>query len=110
MMQVEINTLQLASPRQENNVSLKDAKEWIGRRLILLKPWLGFRPGTLCRVMCVVDFGDGLLLWIITDDEQCREIDQLDISSIPALFKTFHAANTNQHIQPEKLTKKVSNN
>ena len=95
-MQFNLDTLQLDFPEQEKNVSLEEAKEWIGLRLILLKPWLGFRPGTLCRVMCLVDFGDGLLLWITTDDEQCREIDQLDISSIPPLFKIMHASNTDQ--------------
>ena len=97
-MQVRLNTQQLDPFRQENNTSLEETKEWIGRRLILLKPWLGFRPGTLCKVMCLVDFGDGLLLWIITDDEQCRDIDQLEVSSISALFKTLNAADSEQCI------------
>lgn len=71
---------------RSNNISLSDAKKWIGRRMVLNRAWLGFAPGTRCRVMCVVDFGDGLLLWFVTDDEHVHDVDQLEMSFVYKLF------------------------
>jgi len=69
-----------------NNISLADANKWIGQCLVLQRAWLGFAPGTRCRVMCVVDFGEGLLLWLVTDDEHVRDVDQLEMSIVAELF------------------------
>lgn len=69
-----------------NDVSLEDAKRWIGRRLVLRKPLLGFAAGTPCVVMCIVDFGDGPLLWITTDDERCADIDQIGLRDLQEHF------------------------
>lgn len=85
-------TIDIASrkvPAPTNNIVLTDAKNWIGRRMVLKSAWLGFAPGTRCRVMCVVDFGDGLLLWLVTDDEHVRDVDQLEISFIAKLFSVL---------------------
>ncbi len=71
-------------------VSIEEAKQWIGRRLILQAPWLGFTPGTRCFISCVVDFGDGPLLWITTDDAHSLDVDQLDIETVHELFMTPH--------------------
>ena len=85
-MQVGIAESIRNTHRQLGNVSLAEAKTWIGRVLLLKKKWLEFKPGTRCRVMCVVDFGDGLLLWLVTDDEHSREVDQVELSVLHDIF------------------------
>lgn len=85
-MQTSINSAKPTMPCVAKAVSLTEAKKWIGRRMILRQSWLGFAKGTLCRVMCVVDFGDGLLLWFVTDDDHARDIDQLDMAAISTIF------------------------
>ncbi len=73
--------------RRANTVAYEEARLWIGRRLILRKPLLGFEPGKRCVVMCVVDFGDEPLLWIVTDDKHQIEVDQLELSCISDYFR-----------------------
>ena len=58
----------------------------IGRRLLLRRALLGFKPGTPCRVQCVVDFGDGLHLWITTADEEQVDVDQIDAEDLQRYF------------------------
>ena len=70
-----------------NTVSLDEAKTWIGRRLTLRKPLLGFQPGTRCIVMCVVDFGDGILLWIKTDDVSANDVEQMELPLVSEYFR-----------------------
>jgi len=70
-----------------NAVSLHEAKKWIGRRLVLRKSLLGFQPGTLCIVMCVVDFGDGILLWIKTDDVSANDVEQMELKLVAEYFQ-----------------------
>ena len=41
-----------------NTAPLEQARRWIGCRLILRSPYLGYSPGRACIVMCVVDFGE----------------------------------------------------
>lgn len=70
----------------DRQLSLDEARAWIGRRLVLRRPLLGFAPGTPCAVMCVVDFGDGLLLWVRTDDRRLEDVDQLALADLEAHF------------------------
>jgi len=67
-------------------LSLDEARAWIGRQLILLRPLLDFAAGTPCAVMCVVDFGDGLLLWVRTDDQRLDDVDQFELADLEAHF------------------------
>lgn len=85
-MSTSLTTSRPNIPHKSNQVFLPEAKSWIGRVLLLRKKWLGFKAGTRCRVMCVVDFGDGLLLWITTDDEHSQEIDQVEVSALDECF------------------------
>lgn len=66
---------------------LDDARAMIGRRLVLRRPLLEFETGTPCRVQCVVDFGDGLLLWVTTADERQADVDQIDADDLKTFFE-----------------------
>ena len=72
---------------QVSTVSIDEARTWIGRRLVLRKTLLGFEPGTHGIVMCVVDFGDGLLLWIVTDDNRLIDIEQIALPLVSEYFR-----------------------
>lgn len=87
MQSVSSNTSNVGSITRVDKVSLEEARSWIGRRLVLQKSLLGFEAGTLCIVMCTVDFGDGLLLWIVTDDKQYLDVDQFDLPAISEYFE-----------------------
>lgn len=76
--------------------NLDDAREWIGRRLTLRKNLLAFKPGRRCIVMCVVDFGDGPLLWIVTDDKHAIEVDQMELSCVANYFNLLQPDDLNQ--------------
>jgi len=65
---------------------LAEMRSWVGQRMVLKRKHLKYAAGTKCQVMCVVDFGDELLLWIITDDEYSMDIDQLDLPTVNRLF------------------------
>lgn len=69
-------------------MNLKEARSWIGKKLILAKPLAGFKPGLSCTVMCVVDFGDDLLLWITSDDKPYCDVDQLPLHDVLHYFTT----------------------
>jgi hypothetical protein len=71
--------------------SLEEARCWIGRNLILRKPLLGFDAGTRCVVMCLVDFGDGWLLWVTTDDKHAVDIDQVSWQELQEYFRLLPA-------------------
>ena len=102
-MQASLTSSSLRKTHQQlDNVALAEAKTWIGRVLLLKNNWLGFKPGMRCRVMCVVDFGDGLLLWVITDDEHSREVDQVEFSFLDDLFIPLPI-----EIQPSRLLPSV---
>lgn len=75
------------APDTASSLSLEEARAWIGRRLVLRKPRLHFEPGTRCVVMCVVDFGDGLLLSVTTDGARAEEVDQLTVNELTAFFE-----------------------
>lgn len=75
------------SPSLSQDIEWRHARLWVGRRLVLRNRWLDFEAGTPCRVMCGVDFGDGLLYWITTDDAAHREVDQVTRRE---LEKHFH--------------------
>jgi len=64
-------------PTLRHDIEWRHARLWTGRRLLLRKPWLDIPSGTPCRVLCVVDFGDGPLFWIRTDDGAQRDVDQV---------------------------------
>ncbi len=87
MFSVASKNTNINPTRLANNVAYEEAHRWIGCRLILHKALLTFKPGTRCVVMCVVDFGDGPLLWVVTDDEQQNEVDQLELSCISDYFR-----------------------
>jgi len=82
--------------RRENTVAYQDARDWIDRRLILRKPLLDFEPGMECVVMCVVDFGEGPLLWIMTDDKYHTEVGQLELSCVSDYFQQQQTETLNQ--------------
>ncbi|HEX9583408.1 MAG TPA: hypothetical protein VGB36_02765 [Gammaproteobacteria bacterium] len=85
---VGVNSVTAASAEL---TTIEEARSWIGRRLILRKPLLGFDPGTHCVVMCVIDFGDELLLWITTDDKRAEEVDQMNPGDIRTFFQVLPA-------------------
>ncbi len=87
MLSVANRITDVNAPLTVITVTYEDARLWIGRRLVLRKPLLGFKPGMPCVVMCVVDFGDGPLLWIVTDDNQQVEVDQMEVSCISDYFQ-----------------------
>lgn len=66
----------MAIPTLFHDIEWRHARAWIGRRVILKDRWLDFEAGTPCRVMSVIDFGDGLMFWITTDDAAQLEVDQ----------------------------------
>lgn len=66
----------MAIPTLFHDIEWRHARAWIGRRVILKDRWLDFEAGTPCRVMSVIDFGDGLMFWITTDDAPQLEVDQ----------------------------------
>ena len=74
-------------------LGLEEARAWIGRRLVLRRPLLGFAAGTRCAVMCVVDFGDGLLLWVRTDDRRLEDVDQLALEDLEEHFNVLPVEN-----------------
>ena len=75
-----------ARPQTQGHDDLAQARRWIGQRLELREPFNGFPAGTRCVVMCVVDFGDGLLLWVITDDPRLEEVDQVSLDEVSTRF------------------------
>ena len=79
---------------RSNTASLEQARSWIGRRLVLRAPLLGFEPGLACIVMCVADFGEGFLLWIASDDRQAREVDQIEMHRVLEYFQVVPSAST----------------
>ena len=79
---------------RSNTASLEQARSWIGRRLVLRAPLLGFEPGLACIVMCVVDFGEGCLLWISTDDNRVREVAQIEPHRVLEYFQLAPCAST----------------
>lgn len=87
MLSIASRTTDVNATRRANTVTYEAARFWIGRRLVLRKPLLEFEPGVLCVVMCVVDFGDGPLLWIVTGDKQHIEVDQLELSCVSDYFR-----------------------
>lgn len=74
-----------------SSLTLDQARAWIGRRLVLRRSLFGLAPGTPCRVACVVDFGDEFLLWVETDDDGAREVDQLSLRDLLDLFDPLPA-------------------
>ncbi|HSH42430.1 MAG TPA: hypothetical protein VK973_09950 [Arenicellales bacterium] len=74
-------------PTLFHEIELRHARRWIGRRLVLRQRWLGFDAGTACVVTCVVDFGDGLLFWISTDEAEPRDIDQVTRRELETCFE-----------------------
>ena len=88
---------------QLDTVSIEAARTWIGCSLTLKKPLLGFEAGTRCVVMCVVDFGDGFLLWICTNERHSRDIDQLDISEITDYFTVGNSDCASELTNSDKL-------
>lgn len=96
MLSIASKDTDINGTRRAKTVAYEDARHWIGHRLILRKPLLEFEPGTLCIVMCVVDFGDGPLLWIVTDDKQHIEVDQLELSCVSNYFQQQHTETLNR--------------
>ena len=84
--------MNIAHTPADKSVSIEEARRWIGRRLVLRKPLLGFDAGTRCVVMCLVDFGDGLLLWVTTDDKHAADIDQISWQDLQEYFRWVPAA------------------
>lgn len=74
------------------SLTIDEARRWVGRSLVLCKPLLGFDAGTRCVVMCLVDFGDGLLLWVTTDDKYAVDIDQVSWQDLQEYFRLVPAA------------------
>lgn len=70
-----------------HDIELRHARAWIGRRLVLKSRWLDFEAGTPCRVMGLVDFGDGLLFWIKTDDPAGLDVDQVTRRELAQYFR-----------------------
>jgi len=64
-------------PTLLHDIEWRHARRWTGRRVVLRERWRDIEAGTPCRVMCVVDFGDGPLFWIKTDDSAQRDVDQV---------------------------------
>ncbi len=76
----------------KNTLTLDQARSWIGCRLVLRKPYLGFTPGLTCIVSCVVDFGEGCLLWVSSYDDPSVDVDQLNLNKILEYFQLSPAA------------------
>lgn len=74
-------------PSLSHELEWRHARTWIGRRLVLRQPWLGFDAGTPCRVLCVVDFGDGILFWLTTDEAVPRDVDQVTRRELEECFR-----------------------
>ena len=74
-------------PLDGDAVELAQARRWIGRRLELRDAFNGHPAGTRCVVMCVADFGEGLLLWITTDDPRLDEVDQVSLAELHQRFR-----------------------
>lgn len=85
--------MNLRLPTLTHDIEWRHARAWTGRRLLLSKPWLDFEAGTPCRVMCVVDFGDGPLFWIKTDDSAQRDVDQVTRRELETHFHVPGATN-----------------
>ncbi|MDZ7840590.1 MAG: hypothetical protein U5R46_07185 [Gammaproteobacteria bacterium] len=79
--------MNLEIPTLCHDIELRHARAWIGRRLVLKSHWLDFEAGTPCRVMSLVDFGDGLLFWIKTDDPAGRDVDQVTRRELEQHFR-----------------------
>ena len=94
MQSVMHASLRSYTDRRSSTDSLEHARSWIGRRVVLRAPLLGFEPGLACIVMCVVDFGEGFLLWISTDDNQTREVGQLEIQRVLQYFQLSPSTST----------------
>lgn len=73
---------------------VQDARGWIGRRLVLRQRLGGFEAGTPCVVMCAVDFGEGLLLWVKTRSGTLEDVGQFSPRDIKKRF----------HIHPPRLS------
>jgi hypothetical protein len=84
--------MNIAHPPVYKTLGIEEARRWIGRSLVLCKPLLGFDAGTRCVVMCLVDFGDGLLLWVTTDDKYAVDIDQVSLQDLQEYFRLVPAA------------------
>ena len=67
--------------------TLRRAKALIGRRIILRRLLSDYVPGTPCLIMCVVDFGDGPLLWVTTDDARVDDVDQFTADELSDYFE-----------------------
>lgn len=74
-------------PTLFHEMEWRHARAWIGRRLVLKERWLDVEAGTPCMVMCLVDYGDGLLFWIRTDDEAPRDVDQVTRRELETYFR-----------------------
>lgn len=84
-------------PMLFHDIEWRRARVWIGRRLILKTQWLNFEAGTPCRVMSLVDFGDGLLFWIRTDDPAGLDVDQVTRRELERHFQVqYHRPKTNR--------------
>jgi hypothetical protein len=79
--------MNLEIPTLCHDIELRHARAWIGRRLVLKSRWLDFEAGTPCRVMSLVDFGDGLLFWIKTDDPAGLDVDQVTRRELEQHFR-----------------------
>lgn len=95
------NAMSLRLPNLVHDIEWRHARTWIGRRLQLRKPWLDFEAGTPCRVMCVVDFGDGPLFWIKTDNARQQDVDQITRSELETHFQVL-----TDSVVPERITKR----
>jgi len=74
-------------PMAGDAAELSEARRWIGRRLLLRDAFNGHPAGTRCVVMCVADFGEGLLLWVTTDDARLEEVDQVSLAEVHQRFR-----------------------
>lgn len=79
--------MSLDIPSLCHEIELRHARAWIGRRIVLKSRWLDFEAGTPCRVMSLVDFGDGLLFWIKTDDPTGLDVDQVTRRELEQHFR-----------------------
>ena len=70
-----------------------DAKFLIGRRLVLRRALRDYPAGTPCVVMCVVDFGDGPLVWVATDDVRVEDVDQFSVEELTQVFQLTGGVN-----------------
>ena len=70
-----------------DGAELAEARRWVGRRLRLRTAFNGHPAGSRCVVMCVADFGEGLLLWVTTDDARLDEVDQVSLAQLRQRFQ-----------------------